>query len=139
MARNIIRLAGGTYARLKALTGIEKLKGREVVITTDTNELFVGKDDGSFELLGGVHFGETLNDISLVDPKSGRFFYDQENSILYLANGIGWKKVAVQIKTKDGLAYDEKTGELTLQVDNKSILINEDGNLETGNIDFGEF
>lgn len=139
MPRNIIRLAGGTYERLKALVGTERLKDREVVISKNTNELYVGKSDGSFELLGNVHLGNTIADIRNIDPQRGRFFYNSESGVLYLANGDGWKRIGVKITSGSGLSINESTGELTVNVDNKSIVINPEGKIAVENTDYGVF
>ena len=139
MSRNIIKLAGGTYTRLKGLSGSEALHGREVVLTTDTNELYVGKGDGTYHLLGNTIFGGSLSEIQETDPLEGRYFYDSEKGNLYLANGTGWKKVGVSYDVLRGLGLDDTSGELYIKVDEKFIIFDEQGRLTLGNTDYGEF
>lgn len=139
MSRNIIKLAGGTYARLKALSGSEVLKDREVVISKDTSELFVGNADGTFNLLGNVIVGENISEINNVDPEKGRFFFNSEKSNLYFGTGTGWKLVGINIARLGGLATNEITGEIYVNIDNNSIIMTTDGKLSVGNTDYGEF
>ena len=139
MARNIIRLAGGNYSKLKSLMGDEALKDREVVVAKDTNELYVGKGNGEYSLLGNVHIGKNKADINSVDPEKGRFYFVEQTGMLYIGTGTGWKRAGVIIPILSGLELNEETGELKVKVDNNSIIINNSGNLAVKNTDFGVF
>ena len=139
MSRNIIKLAGGSYSRLKGLSGSEALKDREVVVTTDTYELYVGRGDGTYHLLGNTIFGGSLSEIQDTDPLEGRYFFDSSKGILYLGNGTGWKKVGITYDKLRGLGFDDKTGDLYVQVDNKFIVFDSEGRITLGNTDYGEF
>lgn len=139
MARKIIKLAGGSYTRLKALSGSEQLQGREVVITTDTHELYVGNGDGSFDLLGNILFGNLKDDITTVDPQKGRMFFDEITKCLFIGNGTGWKRIGISYSNLKGLNYNNETDELEVKVDNISIIFNSNGELSINNTDYGEF
>ena len=138
MARNIIKLAGGKYISLKALSGSEMLQYREVVLTTDTHELYAGTGNGEFALLGNVTIG-TKAELSSTDPVKGRLYFDYVNGIMYVGNGIGWKRNGLSIANKSALVIDEFTGELSVVVDDKSIVINDINQLEVNNTDYGNF
>ena len=132
-------VAGADFIRIKALKGTEVLRDREVVISKDTNELFVGKGDGRYDLLNGVHMGTSTGDMQNLDPVDGRLFFNESSGLLYLANGTGWKRIGIRITFDSGLKYNEETGELKVNIDNNSIIINKTGQLETNNADYGEF
>lgn len=137
MARNIIKLAGGSYTRLKALSGSEQLQGREVVISTDTHELYVGNGDGSFDLLGNILFGSKEDES--IYPQRGRLLFDTEKSLLFIGTGSEWKKIGVDYSSSKGLNYNEETGEVEIKVDDESIVFNPEGELSVQNTDYGEF
>lgn len=141
MARNIIRLAGGTYERLKRLSGSDVLRDREVVISRDTHELYAGTGDGSYELLSNVHIGNTADDILSIDPQNGRLYYSEDKGRLFVANGTSWKKISssIDVLPNCGLVYNSETGKLELKIDNESIIVDENGNLAVGNTNYGEF
>lgn len=136
MPRNIIRLAGSNYERIKALTGVEVLQNREVVISKDTSELYVGKENGELSLLGNVHIGQKFMDIQEVAPEKGRLFYNDGSGILYVGNGSGWRRVGYRLAHNSGLMLDELTGELRVNVDSQTIKVNESGKLETNHSDY---
>lgn len=138
MARNIIQLAGGSFENLKNLSGPARLRDREVVIAKDTNELYVGKEDGSFKLLGNVHLGM---DSSEVDPQRGRFFFNELTGTLLVANGVGWRKIVPEtlLRVGDGLRLNAETGLVEVDVDDQSIVINENGKIAVKNTDYGSF
>ena len=138
MARNKILLAGGSYINLKALAGNEALENREVVLTTDTHELFAGTGNGDYSLLGNVTIGSKSR-LSTVDPVEGRFYFDYENGILYVGTGMGWKRCGISLSPKSALSFDAFTGELTVVTDNETIVINDENALEVNNIDYGAF
>ncbi len=138
MSRNIIKLAGGRYVSLKALSGSEMLQYREVVLTTDTHELYAGTGNGEFALLGNVTIG-TKAELSSTDPVKGRLYFDHTNGIMYVGNGVGWKRNGLTIADKSALVIDEFTGELKVLVDNESVVINEENQLEVNNTDYGNF
>lgn len=139
MARKIIKLAGGLYSKLKMLSGAEALQEREVIVTTDTKELYVGASDGSFSLVNGVLFGDTLNNIQEYDPEKGRFFFNLEKGNLYIGTGTGWNLIGIVLKNLGGLVKDSNSGEISVNVDGVSIIINENGELTIGNTDYGLF
>ena len=138
MARKKILLAGGSYINLKALSGNEALVNREVVLTTDTHELFAGVGDGDYVLLGNARIGIKSN-LNTIDPIEGRFFFDYENGILYIATGTGWKRCGISLSPKSALSFDVSTGDLTVVTDNETIMINSNNALEVKNIDYGVF
>ena len=138
MARNKIKLAGGKYTSLKALTGPDALEYREVVLTTDTHELFAGTGNGEFSLLGNVAIG-TKAQLTETDPIEGRLFFDYVNGVLYVGTGSGWKKSGFTLADKSGLKFDEETGDLSVSTDNETIIVNEDNELEVNNVDYGLF
>lgn len=133
MARKIIKLAGGQYKSLKALSGAEALKGREVVVTMDTKELFVGNGDDTYSLLGSAIFG-TKNDLYQTDSLKGRFFFDTEKETLYLANGVGWKRIGIRVSDFGGLTIDPESSKLSINTDNQTIIIDQQNKLKV-NID----
>ena len=138
MARNRIKLAGGKYTSLKALTGPDALEYREVVLTTDTHELFAGTGNGEFSLLGNVAIG-TKAQLSETDPVEGRLFFDYVNGVLYVGTGSGWKKSGFTVADKSGLKFDVETGDLYVSTDNETIIVNEENELEVNNVDYGLF
>ena len=138
MSRNIIKLAGGKYLSLKALSGSEMLQYREVVLTTDTHELYAGTGGGEFALLGNVIIGTKL-ELNTTDPVQGRLFFDYANGVMYVGNGAGWKRAGLTLASKSALTIDETTGELKVVVDNRSIVINDVNQLEVNGFDCGDF
>ena len=138
MARNRIKLAGGTYSSLRALSGPDALEYREVVLTTDTHELFAGTGNGEFSLLGNVTIGNKTK-LTATDPLEGRLYFDYVSGILYVGTGSGWKRTGMTIAEKSGLTFDEETGDLVISTDNETIVINNDNELEVNNIDYGFF
>ena len=138
MARNRIKLAGGKYTSLKALTGPDALEFREVVLTTDTHELFAGTGNGEFSLLGNVAIG-TKAELTQTDPLEGRLFFDYQSGVLYVGTGSGWKRSGFTLAEKSGLKYDAETGDLSVSTDNETIIINNDNELEVNNVDYGIF
>jgi len=138
MARNKIKLAGGRYSSLKALSGPDALDYREVVLTTDTHELYAGTGGGEFSLLGNVTIGNKSQLVE-TDPLEGRLFFDYVNGVLYIGTGSGWKKTGFTLAEKSGLKFDEETGDLMVSTDNTTIIINNDNELEVNNVDYGMF
>lgn len=138
MARNKIKLAGGRYINLKALSGAESLEYREVVLTTDTHELFAGIGNGDFTLLGNVTIG-TKSRLGTIDPLHGRLFFDYENGILYVGTDLSWKRCGIVVGNRSALSIDAFTGELFINTDNESIIINENNALAVNNTDYGTF
>lgn len=138
MSRNIIKLAGGKYVSLKALSGSEMLQYREVVLTTDTHELYAGTGNGEFALLGNVIIG-TKARLSSTDPVEGRLYFDYNNGIMYVGTGVGWKRNGLSIAAKSALLIDELTGELSVATDNETIVVNNENQLEVNNTDYGSF
>ncbi len=138
MARNRIKLAGGKYNSLKALTGPDALEFREVVITTDTHELFAGTGEGEFSLLGNVTIGTRAN-LTATDPLEGRLFFDYSAGVLYVGSGTGWKRSGFTLAEKSGLTFDPISGDLMVSTDNETIVVNSDNELEVNNVDYGHF
>ena len=138
MARNRIKLAGGKYINLKALSGAESLEYREVVLTTDTHELFAGTETGDFTLLGNVTIG-TKSRLGATDPLYGRLFFDYENGILYVGTDLSWKRCGIVVGNRSALSIDAFTGELFINTDNESIIINDNNALAVNNTDYGSF
>jgi len=138
MARNRIKLAGGKYNSLKALTGPDALEFREVVITTDTNELFAGTGEGEFSLLGNVTIGTKTN-LTATDPLEGRLYFDYSSGVLYIGTGNGWKRSGFTLAEKSGLTFDPVSGDLMVSTDNETIVVNNNNELEVNNVDYGHF
>ena len=138
MARNRIKLAGGKYNSLKALTGPNALEFREVVITTDTHELFAGTGEGEFSLLGNVTIGTKTN-LTATDPLEGRLYFDYSAGVLYVGTGNGWKRSGFTLAEKSGLTFDPISGDLMVSTDNETIVVNNDNELEVNNVDYGHF
>ena len=138
MARNRIKLAGGKYNSLKALAGPDALEFREVVLTTDTHELFAGTGGGEFSLLGNVTIG-TRTELTATDPLEGRLFFDYPNGILYIGTGSGWRRSGFTVADNSGLIMDPVTGDLMVSTDNETIIVNDENELEVNNVDYGHF
>ena len=138
MARNRIKLAGGKYASLKSLSGPDALEYREVVLTTDTHELFAGTGNGEFSLLGNVSIG-TKAQLTETDPLEGRLYFDYANGILYVGTGSGWKRSGFTLADKSGLKFNPDTGDLSVSTDNETIIVNNENELEVNNVDYGLF
>ena len=94
MARKNLLLAGGT---LSAAQLLKDVKERELLLTTDTNELYVGTGEG-LQLAGRFQVGSTEERTAA--PKfKGRFWYDTDLSTLFGVVDNDW----VQINDPKGM------------------------------------
>jgi len=92
--RKVLQIAGGDYTDLKALSGNNAIQPRELLVSTDTNELFVGDGVGNSILVGRAKVGATA-DKALIAPVAGRFFFDAETNTLFVGDGTSWKLVGI--------------------------------------------
>lgn len=107
MARKILQLAGGTYTSLAALSGGTALNDRELVVTSDTHELYIGDSTGRFHLAGQALFGDSATRTT-TPSKPGRFFYDTTTAVLYM--GVGSYEASVWTAMTDPNKISKMTG-----------------------------
>lgn len=144
MPRNaVIKLAGGTFSALTGLTGADALQDREVVLTTDTHELFVGNPSSSgtsgYSLLGSVIFCKTSRERAGHTPLPERLLWDDQEKLLYCGNGTIWEPTSVTIASDGALEKDSISNDLRVKVDKKFLKI-ESNEITFGDvIDYGSF
>ena len=88
--RKILQLAGSKLATINALSGVDAIKERELIVSTDTGTLMLGKGDGSYKVVGNALRGATA-ERAAVQPLAGTFFFDTTQNLLFIADGSSWQ------------------------------------------------
>jgi len=115
---NLILCYGGTKAGLDALTGDDRLRTRELGITTDTKELFTG--DGTSHYLVGPVIVDTAAKRAVTEPLKKRFYFEMDTKRLYVGDGAAWTEI-----TRD---LTPKMDKITTPVAHNLIKMDENGN-----------
>lgn len=87
--RKILQLSGSSFSAIQALSGDDVLKGRELLVSTDTKELVLGNGDGTGTVIGAVIIGDATA-YAATSPVKGRLFFNTTTGSLYVANGTAW-------------------------------------------------
>ena len=129
--RKVLQLAGSTAESIKALTGDNALQAREILVSTDTHQLFIGNGDDTYTIIGSVTSGTSAERGDATATK-GQLFFDTDENKLYIGDGTSWKPVLPETDLSN---YIQKVGGATQ--DNIAIL-NSDGTLKDSTYKFND-